>query len=370
VVAPLLSAEGLVRVYDGRTVLDVERLDLEAGQALAVVGPNGAGKSTLFRLLLLLERADAGIIRLGGETVVAGGRRPRLRLAGVFQKPILFTGTVRDNVGYGLRARGVARRERDRRVDEALASLDLIAYADAPAATLSGGEAQRVALARALAVDPDVLLLDEPTANLDVSARRRFRRDLEAVALRRARGLLLITHDAGEAFGLAERIVVLDHGRIIQEETPERIMLRPASPFVAELTGAELLLHGTVERVEDGLCAVSIGEGLRLWAATAADTVVRPGHGAVVAYRPEDIFLTADDERVETSAVNRLPVAVEAVVPAGSLVRVLLRCTATPQVVLTALLTRRSTEALHLEKGARLAAHLKATALHAWQRGT
>jgi ABC-type sulfate/molybdate transport systems ATPase subunit len=365
--APLLSAERLVRSYGGRTVLDVDRIELHTGEVLAVVGPNGAGKSTLFRLLLLLERADAGTIRVHGAAVRAGGPRPAARLAGVFQRPILFTGSVRENVGYGLRARGERRGEREARVAEALRWLELESLAGAPVHRLSGGEAQRVALARALVLEPDVLLLDEPTASLDVSARRRFRRDLEQVARQHARGIILITHDAGEALGLADRIVVLHHGRVVQDAAPERVVLQPGTPFVAELTGAELLLHGTVTHCEDGLCRVSLGDAVGVWAATAENTGPAIGGEAVIAYRPEDVFL-AMDEVAETSAANRIDVTVEAVVPAGALVRVLLHAADAPAVVLTALLTRRSADALQLVRGTRAVAHLKATALHAWSR--
>src|SRR5690606_15339804 len=120
---------------------------------------------------------------------------------------------------------------------------------------------------RALVLRPAVLLLDEPTANLDVVARRRFRQDLERVAVSRVGSILLITHDAAEALALADRIVVMQDGRIVQAGTPDDIVLRPGSPFVAELTGAELLLHGTVSAHEDGLVQIALGPGVAVWAA-------------------------------------------------------------------------------------------------------
>src|SRR5690606_397599 len=141
---------------------------------------------------------------------------------------------------------GMNARERAARAADALGWLDLERFADASVHQLSGGEAQRVALARALVLEPAVLLLDEPTSNLDVAVRRRFRRDFERTARARAGAVVLITHDATEAFGLADRVAVLQDGRILQEGTPDEIVLRPASPFAAELTGAELLLHGVV----------------------------------------------------------------------------------------------------------------------------
>src|SRR5690606_27891674 len=186
-----------------------DALALHPGEVLAVLGPNGAGKSTLFRLLLLLERANEGRVVFDGREVRPGDRVARRRMAGVFQRPCLFDGTVERNVAFGLAARGVPRHERAARVAEALEWLGIGAYARSPVHALSGGEAQRVALARALALRPDVLLLDEPTANLDVSVRRRFRDELAPLVRARTRAALLITHDPGDAFALADRIAVI-----------------------------------------------------------------------------------------------------------------------------------------------------------------
>ncbi|MBR9988681.1 MAG: ABC transporter ATP-binding protein [Gemmatimonadetes bacterium] len=366
--APLLEAEGIVRRYGERTVLDVDHLVVERGEVLAIVGPNGAGKSTVFRILLLLERPDAGEIRLDGRVVRPGDARARGRLAGVFQRPALFTGTVRDNVAFGLRATGVGGAARTERVDAALDWLDLSALAGRPVHTLSGGEAQRVALARALVIEPQILLLDEPTSSLDVSVRRRFRQDLERVARQRAGSVVLVTHDALEAFGLADRIVVMDEGRIAQVATPDEIMLRPGTPFVAELTGAELLLQGTIEALDDGLAAVRISPDVVLWAAVRDARALTAGAAAVAAYRPEDIVLAAAAGAAATSAINRLAARVEAIVPVGALTRVRIRTA--DGIVLTALLTRRSVDALSISAGSAVTAHMKATALHAWARET
>jgi ABC-type Fe3+/spermidine/putrescine transport system ATPase subunit len=375
---PLLHAQGIVRRYGGRTVLDIDDLSVEAGEVLAIVGPNGAGKSTLFRTLLLLERPDAGLVRVNGTVMRRHDPRARGQLAGVFQRPALFTGTVRQNIGFGLRARGVRGAAQRDRTDAALSWLELESLAERPVHTLSGGEAQRVALARALVLEPQVVLLDEPTSSLDVTVRRRFRQDLERVARLRARGVVLITHDAVEAFALADRIAVMHDGRIAQIGAPDEIMLRPGTPFVAELTGAELLLHGTVQSVDEGLAAVRIGTDLVVWSAVRrqdapgnSDTTTdsgrfRPGAAVVVAYRPEDVILAAPGGGQETSAVNRFAVSVDTIVPAGALMRVRVRTD--DGIVLHALLTRRSVELLELSPARRVAAHIKAAALHAWVR--
>jgi tungstate transport system ATP-binding protein len=157
--------ENLKQVYAGRTVLDVEYLSVTEGEILALVGPSGAGKSTLLRLLNFLEAPSAGRLTYAGQIV--RGQPPlelRRQVTTVFQRPILQRTSIRNNVAYGLRLRGL---DADGRVDRALARVGLEKLARQPAATLSGGEMQRVALARALVVEPRVLLLDEPTANLD-----------------------------------------------------------------------------------------------------------------------------------------------------------------------------------------------------------
>ena len=255
----LLRGESLRRVYQGRSVVDGVTLAVRPGEVLAVLGPNGAGKSTLFRLLLLLERADEGRILLGRREVRPGDREAARRLAGVFQRPFLFSGSVRDNVAYGLRVRRLPLREREARVEEVLTLLGLERLAGAPVQTLSGGEAQRVALARAIAPRPDVLLLDEPTANLDVTVKRRFREDLERLVRTQTGGALLITHDPADAFALADTIAVMEGGRIVQVGPPETLVLEPSTPFVAAFTGAELLLDGIVRGEEDGLLVVETG---------------------------------------------------------------------------------------------------------------
>jgi molybdopterin-binding protein len=368
VVTPLLEANGLVRRYDGRTVVDDVSLQVRPGEVLAIAGPNGAGKSTLFRLLLLLERPDSGVIRLDGDVVRTRSAAARQRLTGIFQRAVLFTGTVHENVAYGLLTRRLRTAERVRRVAEALDWFDLAPLAHTRVHALSGGEAQRVALARALVTEPDVLLMDEPTAGLDVSMRRRFRRDIEQVGRRYAKSIIFITHDVEDALGVADRIAVMEAGRVVQVDTPARVVLRPATPFVAELTGAELLLHGTVEEIRDGLPGIRLAPDILLWATPAPGIRLNRGNAVVVAYRPEDIVLATDDGRL-SSAINRLPAHVAAVVPGGAVARVLLRLARNPDVLLTALLTSRSAAALSLSPGTDVTAWIKATALHAWPRG-
>jgi tungstate transport system ATP-binding protein len=359
---PLLRAEALVRRYGGRAVVDGASLEVRAGEVLAILGPNGAGKSTLFRMLLLLERPDAGAVLLHGRRVSPFDADARRRIAGVFQRPHLFEGTVEHNIAYGLRARNVGSAERAARVRDALSWVNLSSLRDAPVRDLSGGEAQRVALARALVLEPELLILDEPTANLDVTVRRRFREDLERLARSRARAVILITHDPGDAFALADTVAVMQEGRIVQAGPPSRLVLEPATPFIAAFTGAELLLDGVMVSVEQDLALVEVG-GTRVLAAVHPDGAPMAGGARVhIAYRPEDVVIARPEDAGPTSAVNRFDAVIDALVPAGGLVRVRLA----GAVPLTALVTRRSTEALRLERGVAIVAQLKATALHAF----
>lgn len=357
----LLRGESLRRVYHGRSVVDGVTLAVRPGEVLAVLGPNGAGKSTLFRLLLLLERADEGRILLGRREVRPGDREAARRLAGVFQRPFLFSGSVRDNVAYGLRVRRLPLREREARVEEVLTLLGLERLAGAPVQTLSGGEAQRVALARAIAPRPDVLLLDEPTANLDVTVKRRFREDLERLVRTQTGGALLITHDPADAFALADTIAVMEGGRIVQVGPPETLVLEPSTPFVAAFTGAELLLDGIVRGEEDGLLVVETG-GVRLLVARG-NGAIGPGTPVHVAYRPEDVLLTPADAREATRApTNRVRLRVAALTPVGGMIRV--RLEGPPDLV--ALLTRPAALALGLAPGAVVTARLEVMALRAF----
>ncbi len=358
---PLLEAEALQRRYAGRLVLDVQRLQVHTGEVLAVLGPNGAGKSTLFRLLLLLERPDAGRIRLAGRDVVAGDPQARGRVAGVFQRPYLFSGTVRHNLEFGLKAIGLAAAERQRRMGPPLAELGLAGMEDRDVRSLSGGEAQRVALARALVLDPDVLLLDEPTANLDVTIQRKFREDLSRVTREHARSVVLITHDPSDAFALADRVAVLQAGRVTQLATPHQLVVDPATPFVAAFTGAELLLNGRVEEDEGtGLARVRLVTGAALWV-TVPHTLPL-GAQVQVSYRPEDVVLSAADTQFQASPRNVFRLRVEALTPAGGLMRVGLEGVTR----LVAIVTRGSAEELELKAGAEVNAHLKAAGLRAF----
>lgn len=234
-----LVVEGM-RIVRGGFTLALD-LHVTPGEVVAVVGPNGAGKTTLLHALAGLAPPGEGRVTLDGRMLddAAAGVRvapQERRVAVVFQDVRLFPRLdVRDNVAFGPRARGAGRAEARVIADRHLADVGLSALADRPVAGLSGGEAQRVGLARALATDPSMLLLDEPLAAVDVAARDELRGLVRARLGALERPALVVTHDPADALALADRVVVLDGGRVVQDATPSRVREAPGSEWVARM---------------------------------------------------------------------------------------------------------------------------------------
>ena len=240
-----MSLEAAVGLTMGRLRLEVE-LAVGTGELVVLLGPNGAGKTTLLRALAGLLALDRGRVVLDGavlEDTAAGAWVPTERrpVGFVFQDYLLFPHlSALENVAFGLRARGLGRAEARRRAGAWLDRVGLAGHAGARPRALSGGQAQRVALARAMVSEPRLLLLDEPLAALDAATRAEVRRDLRRHLASFGGTRLLVTHDPLEALALADRLVVLEHGRVTQSGRPAEVSERPRSGYVAELVGVNL----------------------------------------------------------------------------------------------------------------------------------
>jgi len=238
--------EGLSRHYGPVVALDHLDLTLQPGELIALLGPSGCGKTTTLRLLAGLEDADTGRITVGGRDItrVSAAKRD---MGMVFQAYSLFPHmTVRQNVAFGLRLRKVGTAERDKRALEMLDLVGLSVQADRYPHQLSGGQQQRVALARALAIEPQVLLLDEPLSALDAKVRAQLRDEIRRIQLEVGITTLFVTHDQEEALAIADRVGVMREGRLEQLAPPTEVYSRPATSFVAEFVGLSNRLTGEV----------------------------------------------------------------------------------------------------------------------------
>jgi ABC-type sulfate/molybdate transport systems ATPase subunit len=246
-VGAVLSLRGIRHRRGGRDVLEIDRLDLAAGDRLAVLGPNGAGKTTLLRLMAGLEAPSAGVVEVDGVRTVHADASVRRRIAYATQRAGLLSTSVIRNVELPLRWRGMARAARRTAALTALRRLGVEHLADRPAPALSGGEAQRVSLARALALEPQLLLLDEPAAGLDAEARRSFLDDLAALLADRSITVVHVSHRPDEALRLADRVTVLVEGAVRQVAEPSRLLREPRDATVARLVGYENVVGAQVD---------------------------------------------------------------------------------------------------------------------------
>jgi thiamine transport system ATP-binding protein len=233
----MLSVRGIIRAFDGVPVLRGVDLDIAAGEIVCLLGPSGCGKTTLLRIIAGLERPDAGDVLLEGRSIVDIPVHER-GFGLMFQDFALFPHmTAAENVRFGLRMRGVPKSEQARRVHEALALVGLVGFEDRDVTQLSGGEQQRVALARSLAPNPRLLMLDEPMGSLDAALRERLVVEVREIIKRVGLTAVYVTHDQAEAYAIADRIAVMNVGRIEQIGSPEVLYNRPETPFVARFLG-------------------------------------------------------------------------------------------------------------------------------------
>jgi putative spermidine/putrescine transport system ATP-binding protein len=273
-----LHIDGVAKTFGDTTALHQLSLHVADGEFVTLLGPSGCGKTTLMRIIAGITAPDGGTVRVDGRDIHM--LPPEKRNIGlVFQSYALFPHmTVAANVGFGLRMRGIPRPEAEARVKAALDLVDLGALAERHPRALSGGQQQRVALARAVVIEPDVLLFDEPLSNLDAKLRDQLRDDLRVLQRRLGITAIYVTHDQAEAMALADRILVMKDGRIVEEGAPVALYRAPRTRFAAEFLGQTNVLP---VRITDAQAVLPWGQPYA-------------GTGGHVSLRPEDIAMTAD----------------------------------------------------------------------------
>jgi len=331
---------------------------IEEGEIFAIMGPSGVGKSTLLRLLGLLDTPTGGEIRINGIDIHAKGEqnlRTRRMIGMVFQKPAVFNSTVSENIAVGLWFRGVGKAAIREKVGDALEMVGLAGYGERRARTLSGGEMQRVALARAMVIEPEILLMDEPTANLDpVSVEkieelaRHINRDLGTT-------IVLSTHDMYQGQRLAHRIGVLMNGGFAQVGTPREVFTVPASRDVARFIGIENIIAGTVVAGGNGTSAIDVG-GTRVRARSSFGE----GEEVCLCIRSEDMRIVPAVGGEAVLDGNSLPGTVASIVPRGPFSRVTVDCGFT----LSSVLSWKVVDDLEIREGSRVVVSFAAESVH------
>jgi tungstate transport system ATP-binding protein len=356
----LIKVAGLTHRYGEREVLQDLNLSISSGEVFALIGPTGAGKTTLLRIIDLLEVPSSGEIYFDGKHIPKSGKQRleiRRRMSFIHQKPQVFNLSVYDNIACGLRWRGEKKSRVADKVDHILEMVGLEGYKNRNARALSGGEAQRVALASALVLEPEVLLLDEPTANLDPVSTAKIEQLISYVARQRNTTMIMATHDMSQGQQLAGRIGVLLEGKLAQIGNVTDIFRSPQNEEVAHFVGMENIIEGIIVANNEGIATVNINGN-----AIQAVSGYPAGKEVYACIRPEDITLALSS--TQSSARNSFQAEVTQVTYLGPLSRVEINC----GFRLIALVTKISAEDLNLQVGKEVYATFKATRVHIMER--
>ncbi len=347
----MIRIKGLSKDWKGFSLKDIN-LEVKKGEYFVILGPTGAGKTLLLETIAGFYFPDRGAVWIDGDDVT-NLPPERRRIGFIYQDYSLFPHfNVEQNIEFGLRLRKSASSDTNRnRLEEIMDWLKISHLAHRYPATLSGGEQQKVAIARAVAIEPSVLLLDEPLAALDLRTRDYLREELKRVKEELGITMLHVTHDQTEAMVLADRIAVMMKGRIMQVGTPYEIFNKPLNEEIADFVGVENILSGVVRNNENGVAEIVVEMGCNIFAVSPYQ------EGRVKLFiRPEDIILS---ERMgESSARNVIRAKIEEMHDMGPLTRVRMDKS------LVALITKQSRESLGLRRGDEVYVTFKATSVH------
>lgn len=308
-----VGLKDITKSYNCKTVLDSINLQIHEGEILALLGPNGSGKTTILKILAFLENPTNGDIFFQGEKVnFRKIEKFQLQSTIVFQKPIVFSTSVYDNVAYGLKIRKVSKETRDREVKKALELVKLKGFEKRDARKLSGGEQQRVALARALVLKTKLLLLDEPTANLDPKNAAIIEEVIDTVNRENKTTLVMATHNMFQAKKLPHRIALMNEGKITEVDLPAEVFGK-LSKNLARFAAVDNTFTGTAKPTTAGTTMVSVGNGIKI-------EIAQQREGAIEVFvNPQDIILSKSV--VDTSARNVFKGKVTEIADLGSLVK-------------------------------------------------
>ena len=352
-----IAAKNLSKSFDGKAVLKDVSLTIESSGIYALVGPNGSGKTTLMRILALLEKSDGGILKYktrGSEGYAAVVHSPGIRKKmGLIHNPaVMLSGSVQYNLEYGLRVRGVSPAERKRRSTQALAGLSLQGFEQREAKTLSAGEIQRVALGRVLVLDPEVVFLDEPTANLDPLSAKLIEKTITELASR-GKKVILATHNLWQVERIADRVWFLNDGVISISGTADDVLHKGDQAFWGRFLGRDNMYNGEI---------VKIGSGKSFRCGDVSFEVVTELEGKVMAsLNPNEIILSS--QKLASSARNVMEGVITDAVSEGGLYTV----TVDVGVKLAAAITKASWDEMNLKTGSKVYAVFKASSVRVWK---
>ncbi len=346
----ILELENIVQRKNGHQILSDVDLSVPRGAFFVLMGPTGCGKTTLLRIAGLLDKPFSGRVMYSAQPIPSRGKERlevRRRMVTVFQRPVLFRGSVLSNVEWGLRIRGVSSDKIGRSVSRVLEMVGLEGYADRDSATLSGGEFQRVALARALVIEPEVLILDEPTTSLDPNLRLSLLRRLKDLHLKTGITFIMATHDFADALSLGTHGVVMRNGRIEQTGTIDEIFYSPSTPFMASFVGMKNVFPA--EFGEDGAVVEEL---------LVRHTSDKKGHG-FLAIPPESIVVSR--ETTVTSERNHYAGTIVSVERTGSIFSISVNC---GNVLIVSSVTRSALSELNLTEDQDVCISFKASSVH------